>query len=75
MPGLPRVTGIDMVRALNRAGWYEVSQVGSHKGLKHSTKPGKVTVPVHRGETLPARTVSSILKQAGMTADELRALL
>lgn len=75
MPRLPRITGAEVVRALRRAGWEQVSQEGSHVQLRHSTRSGRVTVPIHRGETLGPRLLSSILAQAGMTADDLRALL
>ncbi len=33
--------------------------------LKHPFKPGKVTVPDHRGDLAPG-TLNSILKQAGL---------
>jgi len=74
-PRLPRITGRDMLRALKRDGWYEHTQVGSHIQLKHPTKPGRVTIPIHRGETLQAFLVASILKQSGLTAEELQNLL
>jgi predicted RNA binding protein YcfA (HicA-like mRNA interferase family) len=75
MPRLPRVTGAEVVRALRRAGWAQVSQEGSHVQLRHNTRSGRVTVPIHKGETLGPKLLSSILAQADMTADELRALL
>jgi predicted RNA binding protein YcfA (HicA-like mRNA interferase family) len=34
-----------------------------------------VTIPVHSGEIIKPKTLKSILDQAGMTVDELRALL
>lgn len=46
-------------------GWYFVKQVGSHKHYKHSSKQGKVTIPVHKGD-LDIKTAYSILKQAGL---------
>lgn len=46
-------------------GWMLVDVRGSHHQYKHSTKPGKVTVPNHRGD-IPQRVVNSILKQAGL---------
>ncbi len=74
-PRLPRVTSRGMLRALKRDGWYEHAQGGSHVQLKHATKPGRVTIPVHAGETLQPFIVSSILKQAGLTAEDLHNLL
>lgn len=46
-------------------GWFLVDVRGSHHQYKHSTKPGKVTIPNHRGD-IPQRVVNSILKQAGL---------
>jgi len=57
------------------SGAYEHAQGGSHVQLKHATKPGRVTIPVHAGETLQPFIVSSILKQAGLTAEDLHNLL
>jgi predicted RNA binding protein YcfA (HicA-like mRNA interferase family) len=75
MPTVPRVTGRDVVRALGRLGWVVVAQRGSHAQLRHPTRGGRVTVPLHAGETLGPRLVASILAQAGLTADELREVL
>lgn len=46
-------------------GWYVYDVSGSHYQYKHPTKPGKVTIPNHRGD-IPPRVVNSILKQAGL---------
>jgi hypothetical protein len=48
---------------------------GSHVQLKHPTKPGRVTIPIHAGETLQPFIVSSILRQADLTVEDLRKLL
>lgn len=74
MPKLPRVTAQEVLRALARDGWQRDRQSGSHVALWHPVKQGVVTVPMHRG-TLRAGTLASILDQAGLTADEFRALL
>ena len=46
-------------------GWTLVNVSGSHYQYKHPTKPGKVTIPFHKGDVHP-KTASSILKQAGL---------
>ena len=46
-------------------GWFIHNQEGSHVQLKHPAKRGKVTVP-HPRKDLPARTVNSIFRQAGL---------
>ena len=75
MTKLPRITAADLLRALKRDGWYEVDQEGSHVQLKHPTNPGKVTVGVHSSKTIPPHNLTSVLKQTGISADELRKLL
>jgi predicted RNA binding protein YcfA (HicA-like mRNA interferase family) len=55
----------DVIRELRKDGWYEVSQMGSHKQFKHPTKKGRVTVP-HPNRDIPIGTLSSIEKQAGI---------
>jgi predicted RNA binding protein YcfA (HicA-like mRNA interferase family) len=56
----------EVIRLLTNDGWFEVAQKGSHKQFKHSKKPGKVTVPIHKGKEIPPGTLNSILKQAGL---------
>lgn len=46
-------------------GWRLVDVSGSHHQYKHPEKPGRVTIPNHRGD-IPQRVVNSILKQAGL---------
>jgi predicted RNA binding protein YcfA (HicA-like mRNA interferase family) len=89
MSRLPRVTGIQTIRALQRAGFVEIRRRGSHVYLRRPARDeirpdgtiqtiaasALVTVPDHRGETLRAGTLASILNQAGLSADEFRDLL
>jgi predicted RNA binding protein YcfA (HicA-like mRNA interferase family) len=55
----------EVIRRLIDAGWFEATQVGSHKQFKHATKTGRVTVP-HPKRDLPLGTLKSIEKQAGI---------
>jgi predicted RNA binding protein YcfA (HicA-like mRNA interferase family) len=59
------VTAKEILKELHRDGWIEIDKRGSHLNLKHPSKPGKVTVPIHSGD-LPKGTLNSILKQAGL---------
>jgi predicted RNA binding protein YcfA (HicA-like mRNA interferase family) len=59
------VSSRDLIRRLLDDGWLEVAQVGSHKQFKHTTKPGRVTVP-HPKKDIPIGTLKSIEKQAGI---------
>lgn len=75
MPPLPPITGREVVRALGKLGWTVVVQKGSHVQLKHPSRGGRVTVPVHAGETIGPGLLRSILNQAGITVEELQAVL
>jgi len=55
-----------VIKLLEGAGWYEKRPPrGSHHFYIHDEIPGKITVPVHNKD-LPAGTLNSILKQAGL---------
>lgn len=56
----------DVIRLIERDGWMLVATKGSHRQYKHSTKPGRVTVPGNMNDDLPAGTLNSVLKQAGL---------
>ena len=78
MPRLPQVTGSELVRALQRAGFRVTRRRGSHVQLRRDEPDGTVTtfpVPVHAGKTVKKGTLRSILRKANMTADELAELL
>jgi predicted RNA binding protein YcfA (HicA-like mRNA interferase family) len=46
-------------------GWIFIRQIGSHRHYKHPNKPGKVTIPFHRGD-VDKGTANSVLKQANL---------
>ena len=72
---LPRITAMELLRALKRDGWEQVRQSGSHVILKHADKGRHVTVPKHATVTIKPKTLETILKQAELTANQLRELL
>jgi predicted RNA binding protein YcfA (HicA-like mRNA interferase family) len=55
----------DVIKALQKDGWREVNQAGSHKQFKHPATKGRVTVP-HPKRDIPIGTLKSIEKQAGI---------
>ena len=55
----------EVLKMLRADGWEIVSQAGSHAQLKHSVKPGRVTVP-HPKKDFPLGTLKSIEKQSGV---------
>jgi predicted RNA binding protein YcfA (HicA-like mRNA interferase family) len=71
---LPAITAGELRRALQRAGWVEDRQRGSHVRLERGSQ--KITIADHGAKvTIPRGTLSATLKQAGMTVDDLRRLL
>lgn len=70
-PALPVVGGADVIAALAKVGFVQVSQRGSHVELRREGRT--VIVLLHR-ELAPG-TLSSILRQAGPTAAEFASLL
>ena len=75
MGRLPRITAVQLLRALRRDGWQQVRQSGSHATFRHPVKLGSVTVPRHAGVIIKPKTLETILEQAELTADDLRQLL
>lgn len=65
----------DIIRALEKAGFYVHETHGSHVQLKHPTKPGRITVPYHTRFDIPKHIVRSIIRQAGLTNAEFAELL
>lgn len=74
-PRLPRVTGAELVRALERDGWRELRRRGSHAIMGHPTEPGRAVVPIHGGAILPPGIVARVLSDVGLSPDDLRRLL
>jgi predicted RNA binding protein YcfA (HicA-like mRNA interferase family) len=56
----------EILEILRRDGWAQVAMRGSHRQLKHPTKPGRVTVAGKPSDDLRPGTLNSILKQAGL---------
>ena len=50
---------------LEKDGWSEVRQSGSHKHFRHPTKAGTVTVP-HPKRDMAIGTLKSIERQSGL---------
>jgi predicted RNA binding protein YcfA (HicA-like mRNA interferase family) len=69
---LPILSGVDVVRALERAGFHQASRKGSHVKMRNAAGRSAI-VPMHR-EIAPG-TLRSILRQAGLSADQLSEFL
>ncbi len=71
-PALPQISGRNVVRALEGAGFAHTSTKGSHAKLRHADGRTAI-VPLHK--SLARGTLSSILRQAGLTTADLIELL
>jgi len=72
---LPAVKPKEVIRALERAGFFIHHTTGSHYFLKHPDRPRlRVTVAWHNKE-LKRKTLATIIEQAGYTVEEFIDLL
>ncbi|GMO57112.1 MAG: type II toxin-antitoxin system HicA family toxin [Rickettsiales bacterium] len=60
---MKNINSRDLIKIIEKDGWYLVNVVGSHQQFKHKIKKGKVTIPHPKAE-LTTKTIKSILKQA-----------
>jgi len=67
---LPRMSGLEVIKVLNKAGFKEARQKGSHIILTKETKEGKrgVVVPDHK--EIDKGTLLEIIRQAGLRKEE-----
>lgn len=56
----------ELYRILLKAGWYPISQRGSHVKLKHSTKTNIIIFPNHGSQEIGKGLELKILKEAGI---------
>jgi len=73
MSKLPVVSGRDLVRALGKAGFQLDRHKGSHMMLFRADPPTTLSVPDHR--ELDRGTLRALLRQAGLSPEELVRLL
>ena len=66
MPKLPRVSGAEIIRALERLGFVRIRQSGSHVILRRGSKG--CVVPMH--VEVKVGTLAGVLRQAEVSAEE-----
>jgi predicted RNA binding protein YcfA (HicA-like mRNA interferase family) len=72
---LPVVKPKEVIRALERAGFFIHHSTGSHYILKHPDRPGpRVTIAFHNRD-LKRKTLATIVDQAGLSVEEFIELL
>jgi predicted RNA binding protein YcfA (HicA-like mRNA interferase family) len=79
LPGLPVVSGKDLLKVFSRLGYHIVRQKGSHVQLRCVTPAGEhtITIPLH--DEIAPGTLNDILSKAalwkGISKDELIRML
>ena len=70
MPKLPRISGKEAIRIMEKLGFTQARQRGSHVVMKKSTPGGEIgcVIPMHK--ELAIGTLAGILKQAKVSLDE-----
>ena len=66
MPKLPHISGAEAVRALERLGFIQVRQKGSHVIMRRGS--AGCVVPLHR--EIKIGTLAGALRQAGVSVEE-----
>jgi predicted RNA binding protein YcfA (HicA-like mRNA interferase family) len=56
----------EIIKLIERDGWYRIKARGGHRQYKHPVKRGRVTVPGQMNAELDMKTEKSILRQAGL---------
>jgi predicted RNA binding protein YcfA (HicA-like mRNA interferase family) len=54
----------DVIKLIEKDGWYLVATKGSHRQYKHPVKTGRVTIAGHPSDDLAPGTLNSVFKQA-----------
>jgi predicted RNA binding protein YcfA (HicA-like mRNA interferase family) len=56
----------ELIRLIEKDGWFLVRTKGSHRQFHHQTKGGTVTISGKESVDVPIGTLNSALKQAGL---------
>ncbi len=74
MPKLPRLSGLQIVKAFSKLDYVLDHQTGSHMILRQNKEPyRRLTVPHHK--EVSAGTLRAIIRQSGLTREEFLELL
>lgn len=70
MSNVPILKPQEVVRILEKLGFVEVRQKGSHKQFRHEDGRG-TTVPFHKGRDISPRLLRQIASDIGLTVEEM----
>jgi len=69
MPKLPIIKAKELIRVLNRLGFFETHRVGSHAQFRNAGGR-KVTVPIHIGKDLKKKVLRGIINDLEVSVEE-----
>ena len=72
---LPAVRAKEVVRALEKAGFTQWRQKGSHLTMYRVADQRVLTVPMHFSKTVPRGTLRTIIRNAGLGVEEFVRIL
>ena len=72
MSKFPLLSGKQVIKILQKIGYYIRDQKGSHVHLRHPIRP-PLTIPNHR--EVARGTLREIIKQAGLSNDDFQKLI
>ena len=70
MNKLPILTGLEIIKALEKNGFIIIRQKGSHIFLRQKNDNRTTVVPIHKGKDIDRSLLSKILNDAGLSIEE-----
>ena len=71
---LPMIKDIELIRVLQKLGFFETRQSGSHCVMKHEDGR-RVVISIHPGHDIPRGTLKAILRDMKISNEGFRDLL
>jgi len=73
MPRLSPIRGKDLVKVIEKQGFSQIRQRGSHLRMVHSDGR-KTTIPIHSGENVHRGLLRKILRDVNLSPEEFNQL-
>lgn len=69
---VPALTARDIIKVLEKVGFRQTRQSGSHAIYRRDEDKRRTVVPIHSKKTLKRKTLKSILDDANLSLDDLK---
>jgi len=74
MSRLPILTGLELIKILEKVGFKTIRQKGSHVFLKHQDNRTTI-IPVHKGKDIDRSLLGKILRDTKTSPDKFKDIL